>query len=193
MSNETLFYIFGLALTATALVVSFLGLRSERFPPSGAVFGGVAALFAALVLGTAVFGVANARDEVEHREAEQAEEAAAAEEEAQEQPAGQAGGEGAKPAGEGAILQLAADPEALEFDTTELSSPPGEVTIEFSNPAVIEHDVAILRGDQQLAKSALISEGQTAVSAELEPGEYEFICTVPGHAEAGMQGTLTVE
>jgi hypothetical protein len=27
---------------------------------------------------------------------------------------------------------------------------------------------------------------------ELAPGEYQFYCTIPGHAAAGMQGTLTV-
>jgi uncharacterized cupredoxin-like copper-binding protein len=31
------------------------------------------------------------------------------------------------------------------------------------------------------------------VSANLQPGEYKFLCTVPGHAEGGMEGTLTVE
>ncbi len=189
MSNETLFFVFGLALTAAALVVSFAGLRSRRFPPSGLVLGGVVAMFAVLVLGTAVFGVANARDEAEHREAEQAEEAAAEEATAPEQSTTGAGA----PAGAGATLQLAADPAALEFDKTELAGKPGEVTIEFTNPAQIAHDVAILRGEEELAKSDLISEGETSVSAELEPGQYTFICTVPGHAEAGMQGTLAVE
>lgn len=201
MSVETLFYIFGVALTGAALVVSFIGLRSERFPPSGTALGGVVAVFAALVIGTAVFGVANAREEAEHRETEQAEEAAA-EEATAEQATGEGaeqaaeGGEGgAQPpaSGPGGALALAADPEALQFDKAQLSSKPGEVTIEFTNPAQIEHDVAILRSDEELAKSDLISEGETSVSAELGPGEYTFICTVPGHAESGMQGTLAVK
>ena len=28
---------------------------------------------------------------------------------------------------------------------------------------------------------------------DLKPGKYTFLCTVPGHAQAGMKGTLTVK
>ncbi len=47
---------------------------------------------------------------------------------------------------------------------------------------------------KQLADSELIAERrQTSASAELAPGTYTFYCTVPGHREAGMEGTLTVK
>jgi uncharacterized cupredoxin-like copper-binding protein len=35
--------------------------------------------------------------------------------------------------------------------------------------------------------------GTSTVSASLKPGTYTFYCTVPGHREAGMSGTLTVK
>jgi uncharacterized cupredoxin-like copper-binding protein len=42
-------------------------------------------------------------------------------------------------------------------------------------------------------ESDTIEPGGTArVSAKLEPGEYELYCPVGNHADAGMEGTLTV-
>lgn len=95
--------------------------------------------------------------------------------------------------GAGETLDLAASPTQLAFDTKELTSKSGKVTIDFDNPAAIEHDVAIEQNGKLIAKSALVSEGKTSVSAKLEPGTYTFICTVPGHAQAGMEGTLVVK
>ena len=89
-------------------------------------------------------------------------------------------------------LQLAASPTDLAFDTTSLTSKPGKVTIDFDNPAALEHNVAIEQDGKEIATSETIAEGKTSVSADLAPGTYTFLCTVPGHAEAGMEGTLTV-
>ncbi len=50
--------------------------------------------------------------------------------------------------------------------------------------------------DQVLAKTGLAAGGETTevtFTAPEETGEYEFICTFPGHFSAGMRGILTVE
>ena len=31
------------------------------------------------------------------------------------------------------------------------------------------------------------------IPADAEPGEYQFYCSVPGHAQAGMVGTLVIQ
>ena len=67
------------------------------------------------------------------------------------------------------------------------------MTIDFTNPAALEHNVAIEQNGEQIAVSELVAKGKTSVSADLAPGTYTFLCTVPGHAEAGMEGTLTVD
>ena len=51
----------------------------------------------------------------------------------------------------------------------------------------------IEKDGKEVAGTELIAEGKTTVSAELAPGTYTFLCTVPGHAEAGMEGTLVVK
>ncbi|HKG35087.1 MAG TPA: plastocyanin/azurin family copper-binding protein [Solirubrobacterales bacterium] len=204
MDTDTIFYILGGTLAAVALVISFLGLRRESFPPSKALMSAVIALFALLVAGTAAFAVASARDEQAHREAEEAEhaeEAAATEETAQAEPgasAAQAGGGEAAGGGGGAgaaattTLELAADETDLAFDETTLQANPGAVTIEFDNPAIVPHNVAVQQGGKPLAESETVTQSGTSVTADLKAGRYEFLCTVPGHAEAGMRGILQV-
>jgi plastocyanin len=190
--DETLFYSFGIVLVIVALAVSFFGLRERSFP-AGPIFGVAMAVFVLLVLATTTFAVRFSEDEQAHREAEEAAEAAEAQE-GEEPPTAEGGAEATAPEakGPGGTLQLAADPSQILFDKKRLTSKPGEVTIEFTNPSALQHDVAIQQGGEEVAKSELIAQGQTSVSAELAPGAYTFLCTVPGHAEAGMEGTLTV-
>ena len=78
--NETAFYVLGIALVIVALVVSFAGLRFEKFPTTrGLLIGGTLAI-AVLVGATMTFAWRNAEDEQAHREAELAEDVAANEE-----------------------------------------------------------------------------------------------------------------
>jgi plastocyanin len=214
MSDATIFYILGGLLAVLAVVTSFIGLRVRSFPGR---FGPVVFLaFFVLVVAAITFAIRNGQHEEQVRAAEN-ESAGKEVEEEEENPlpgseggssesaggeeaaagGGAAAGEegGAKPPkGPGGTLTLSASPTAIAYVQKSLTSKPGKVTIDFSNPAAIEHDVAIEGGEgEELAVSELITEGKTSVSADLAPGNYTFFCTVPGHREAGMEGTLTVK
>ena len=196
MSNGDLFYVCGIALAVSAVLVSFLGLRLKGFP--GKAGPAVALGFLILIGATASFAVLHAQDEEEAKAAEFSEankeitkeEAAPVEDESEKAPA-------PKPApaakGPGGTLQLAASPTDLAFDKTSLASKPGKVTIDFDNPSALEHNVAIEQNGKEIAVSETLAKGNTSVSADLAPGTYTYLCTIPGHAEAGMEGTLVVK
>ena len=109
-----------------------------------------------------------------------------------------AGGEKAneaegKPAGS-AALDIEAAPEGLAYSSDTATSKAGKVTVNFTNPQPLTHDVAFEdSAGKTIGKTELVAEGSDSEVVDLKPGEYTFYCTVPGHREAGMEGTLTVK
>ncbi len=70
MDNQTVFFILGPALVAVALIVSFAGLRFDKFPGSKGLLVGATVAIAALVVATMTFAWRNADDEQSARDAE---------------------------------------------------------------------------------------------------------------------------
>ncbi len=191
--NGTFFYVLGIGLAVFAVLVGIVGVRVPRFPRSDAAMVAIIVTFAVIVGGATSFAVLHAQDE---QQAKAAELSSAN----QKITSGESGAPSATPApaqpaakGPGGTLKLSASTTQLAFDTKELSSKPGKVTIDFTNPGPIPHNVAVEKDGKQLVASAVITNGKASVSTDLAPGTYTFLCTVPGHAEAGMQGTLVVK
>jgi plastocyanin len=208
MDGDVFYYVGGVLILA-ALVISFIGIRGhEKFPPNRGVMVAVIAIFALLVIGTTSLAVVLAREEQDHRRHEQAEELAKASEGvgANEQPPGEneskppSPGTGpdvdvGTPPGRGAQTTLdVASPEdgSLVFEPDGLQARPGTVTLHYTNPSPVPHSIAIEASGDSIAESEEFTDGDTEISAELGPGEFVFYCTVPGHRQAGMEGTLTI-
>jgi len=66
---------------------------------------------------------------------------------------------------------------------------PGKVTFVFKNVGHVMHDFKISG-----KRTSLISPGRTArlVVTFKKKGKFTYLCTVPGHAAAGMKGSFTV-
>jgi plastocyanin len=98
-------------------------------------------------------------------------------------------------AGGGATLDVSTPSGSdLAFDQKSLSAKAGNVTIDFDNKQSLQHDVAVADSSGKvLGQTDLVSSGTTSTTVDLQPGTYTFYCTVPGHKEAGMEGTLTVK
>ena len=98
------------------------------------------------------------------------------------------------PAAGGATVSFAADPSQLAYTETDVSAKAGNDTIEFDNPSTTGHDVVIEdQSGKEVAKTDVITDSTTSTTADLKPGTYTFYCSVPGHREAGMEGTLNVK
>jgi len=97
--------------------------------------------------------------------------------------------------GGGSTLKFEADPGGeLAYTASSATAKAGEVTVEFNNPQALTHDVAIEGASgEEVGKTELIAEGEDSTTVNLKPGTYTYFCTVPGHREAGMEGTLTVK
>jgi cytochrome c oxidase subunit 2 len=96
-------------------------------------------------------------------------------------------------AASGAIEISADASNQLRFDVSELSAAAGTVTISMANPSSLPHNIAI-KGNGVDVKGEIVTSGETStVSTDLAPGTYTFYCSVPGHEQGGMTGTLTVK
>jgi mono/diheme cytochrome c family protein len=92
-------------------------------------------------------------------------------------------------------LEIPADPGGqLLYTVGEATAPAGPLQIDSPNESSTPHDIAL-----ENAGGSILGDGETVsgggvstVSVDLEPGTYTFFCTLPGHREGGMEGTLTV-
>ncbi|HSJ50647.1 MAG TPA: cupredoxin domain-containing protein [Actinomycetota bacterium] len=89
---------------------------------------------------------------------------------------------------EGTTLSVQA--KEFEFTPSTLTAPADtEVTVELENAGTIEHDFALDEADLVVLAPATESASGTF---SLPAGSYTFYCSIPGHREAGMEGSLTV-
>jgi plastocyanin len=97
-------------------------------------------------------------------------------------------------AGSAATVDFEAASSGLAYTSDSAGATAGKVTVNFTNPQPLTHDVAIEDSSgKTIGKTELVAEGSDSTTVDLKPGEYTFYCSVPGHREAGMEGTLTVK
>jgi uncharacterized cupredoxin-like copper-binding protein len=117
---------------------------------------------------------------------------------------------GGTPAGPGqTTTQLTIDMVEFMFDPETVTVPAGgQVELTLINSGALEHEWVIMNlgtqvtppfGDDDEANiywEKEVEPGGTAVeifTAPSQPGEYQIVCGIAGHMEAGMIGTLIVE
>jgi plastocyanin len=85
-----------------------------------------------------------------------------------------------------------------EFHPRDVRVRPGE-TLTVLNEGGIAHNLKVERGpnprretDELAGTSSFLKGDSEQLRIDLPPGKYVLVCTVPGHREIGMTGTLTV-
>ncbi len=78
------------------------------------------------------------------------------------------------------------------YEPSSVEAPAGStITFTLENKGSVEHDITIDALNFQLY--AAVGETPSLSTPALAAGSYEFHCSIPGHKEAGMTGTITVK
>ncbi|CAN5626803.1 hypothetical protein BH23CHL7_BH23CHL7_19190 [soil metagenome] len=95
-----------------------------------------------------------------------------------------------QPADDEVIGQIEVRAHELRFEPATISvDQPGRYELTLINEGAIAHDLVLENGQG----TPLVAAGESVtIEVVLTTGSMGFICTVPGHAEAGMTGTVNV-
>jgi plastocyanin len=185
-TDITAFHVIGACLALWAVVLTAIGVKRPDFPGKGAgtrIVMGISALLVASTIAAAI-GTAKSAPKAGEQAGKPS------------KPAANTGSAPPPPAsGTVKTLLLSADPTGqLRFDKNTLAAPAGTIRITLNNPAPVPHNIS-LEGPGGLSKQGptVAKGGASQVEATLKPGTYTYFCSVPGHRQAGMQGTLTVK
>ena len=80
----------------------------------------------------------------------------------------------------------------IEWSETALSAQAGQpITVVVENKGVLDHNFVI----EELGIEVHLQPGdkEEVTFVVDEAGTYQYLCTIPGHLDAGMLGTLTIE
>jgi plastocyanin len=166
------FYVAGGLLVVWALLLAAWGISHAEFPGTPGRARLVMLTTFVLVAATMTSAVLTGGEAAEEHAAEPA----------------------AAPRATGRTLDLSADPGgALQFDKTRAAVFAGRVKVTLTNDSTVEHNVTIAEGSRTLGATKTITGSTDSLSLDLARGDYVFFCSVPGHRQSGMEGTLSVQ
>lgn len=205
------FYIAGGLLVVWALVLSLgLGLRKPDFPGSLAGQRAVMGLTAVLVLAAVSTAVLTASPPAKGSVAPTTQEqpqapipvvsapvpAGSTSSTSESSPTASTGTPPSPSPAAGkasSSLTLIANPAGLlQYNTRQLSAKAGTVRITLTNASPLEHNVTVAEGSKVLGATPTFKGASRTLTLTLKAGKYVFYCSVPGHRQAGMEGTLIV-
>jgi plastocyanin len=92
-------------------------------------------------------------------------------------------------------IAVSTDPKGtLRWEQQSYEGTAGDVTFVVSNPSTIGHNFVIEGNGLKVASKTIgAKKTQNLTLKGLAAGEYQIVCTLPGHREAGMVAKLTLK
>lgn len=90
------------------------------------------------------------------------------------------------------VVHLSAPVSGLKYNQKVVRAHAGRIKIVFLNRSALKHNVNVELGEREFGKSATVTKSTTTFFVTLKAGKYNFYCSVPGHEDAGMHGSLIV-
>ena len=90
------------------------------------------------------------------------------------------------------VVRISAPVSGLRYEQKIVRAHPGRIKVIFLNRSALKHNVNVEHGEKEFGKTATVTRATTTMFVTLKAGKYNFYCSVPGHEDAGMHGTLIV-
>jgi uncharacterized cupredoxin-like copper-binding protein len=95
---------------------------------------------------------------------------------------------GDSPTARASATRVSVSGKEFSFSLSSKRAKAGKITFTFTNKGKLKHDFKI-----DGKRTSVLSKGKSqTISVTLKKGSYKFLCTVSGHAAAGMKGTFKV-
>jgi plastocyanin len=102
------------------------------------------------------------------------------------------GSAGPQVVGPGGEIDIKANPD-ISFDSTSWSVTEGNVNFVYTDAGNLAHTLTIEGMEDEMLLRVSEKGDVDMGTVPLKPGSYTLYCTIKGHREQGMEGTLTVE
>src|SRR5512146_1498364 len=108
-----------------------------------------------------------------------------------ETPSAAGGGGTSAASGGGATVKVTE--KEFSISPKDVTAAPGKITFQIKNTGAVAHDITVMVNGAPQASPLVQPGGSETWTVTIDaPGTYDMYCSVPGHKEAGMNGTLKV-